>query len=80
MKNNLIKALILSLEYEVKTYSSKIFTYKAEISDDEITVTITVKVSESGAFHGLQNIYSLIHERLCSHATIKNGNLVITIF
>ena len=81
MKNNLIKALILSLEYELKTYTAKDFTYKVEGSkQDRFTVTITVKPSETGYFHGLQSIYALIHENLCSHATVENGNFVITIF
>jgi hypothetical protein len=80
MKNNLIKALVLSLDYEINTYSTRHFSYKAIESEDDTTVIITVKVSESGAFHGLQNIYALIHERLCSHATVENKNLVITIF
>jgi hypothetical protein len=81
MKNNLIKVLILSLEYELETYSTKDFSYGVEGSkEDGFTVTITVRPSESGCFHGLQGIYSLIHDQLCSHASIKNGNLVITIF
>jgi hypothetical protein len=81
MKNNLIKALILSLEYEVKTYSTKTFTYKVE-GDNEygFTVTITVKPSETGCFHGLQSIYELINNNLCSHATVEKGSFVITIF
>jgi hypothetical protein len=81
MKNNLIKALILSLEYELRTYSTKDYCYELSGSDDEgFTVTITVIRSETGCFHGLQSIYSLIHENLCSHAKVENGNLVITIF
>jgi len=80
MKKNLIKALILGLEYELKTYTTKNYSYKAVESDDEITLTITVKVSESGCFHGLQNIYHLINDNLCSHACIEKGNLVITVF
>jgi len=81
MKKNLIKALILSLEYETRTYSSRDFCYELEGSkEDGFTVTITVKPSEGGCFHGLQGIYSLIHDQLCSHAKVENGNLVITIF
>jgi hypothetical protein len=81
MKKNLIKALILSLEYELETYSTKDFSYGVEGSkEDGFTVTITVKPSEGGCFHGLQGIYSLIHDNLCSHATIEGRNLIITIF
>jgi len=81
MKQNLIKALILSLEYELTTYSTKDFSYGVEGSkEDGFTVTITVKPSEGGCFHGLQGIYSLIHDQLCSHATVEGRNLVITIF
>jgi hypothetical protein len=81
MKNNLIKALVLSLEYELTTYSTKDFSYGVEGSkEDGFTVTITVMASETGCFHGLQGIYSLIHDNLCSHAKFENGNFVITIF
>lgn len=81
MKKNLIKALVLSLEYELETYSTNHFSYGVEGSkEDGFTVTITVERSEGGCFHGLQGIYSLIHENLCSHAKVENGNLVITIF
>lgn len=81
MKNNLIKALVLSLQYELETYSTKTFTYKVEGSKVEgFTVTVTVRPSESGCFHGLQSIYALIHDQLCSHAEVEGGNLVITIF
>jgi hypothetical protein len=81
MKNNLIKALILSLEYEQNTYSHRDFCYKLEGSnEDGFTVKVTVTPSESGCFHGLQNLYSLIHDQLCSHANVEGGNLVITIF
>jgi hypothetical protein len=80
MKNNLIKALVLSLEYELKTYSTKDFTYKVEGSEDRFTITITVRPSDGGYFHGLQGIYNLIHDQLCSHATIEGRNLIIPIF
>ena len=81
MKNNLIKALVLSLQYELETYSTKDFTYKVEGNNEYgFTVTITVNASETGYFHGLQGIYSLINDNLCSHACIEKGNLVITIF
>ena len=80
MKNNLIKALILQLDYDLKAYSSKNYSYKAVERDEETIVYVTVEPSITGAFHGLQGIYSLIHERLCTHANIENGNLVITIF
>jgi len=81
MKNNLIKALVLSLQYELEMYSTKDFSYKVEGNKtDGFTVTITVMPSEGGCFHGLQSIYSLIHDQLCSHAKVENGNFVITIF
>jgi hypothetical protein len=81
MKNNLIKALILSLEYELETYSTKTFTYKVEGSKVHgFTVTVTVRPSESGCFHGLQSLYALMSDNLCSHASMQDGNFVITIF
>jgi hypothetical protein len=81
MKQNLIKALVLSLDYELKTYTTKDFCYKLEGSnEDGFTVTITVKPSESGCFHGLQQIYALMSDNLCSHASIEKSNLVITVF
>lgn len=81
MKNNLIKALVLSLEYELETYTTKDFSYGVEGSkQDGFTVTVTVSPSESGCFHGLQGIYSIINDQLCSHASMQDGNLVITIF
>jgi len=81
MKKNLIKALILSLEYETRTYSSRDFCYELDGNNkDGFTVEITVMPSEGGCFHGLQGIYNLIHDQLCSHARVENGNLVITIF
>ena len=81
MKKNIIKALVLSLDYELEMYSTKNFTYKVG-GDSEFgfTVIITVQPSETGCFHGLQSIYSLIHDNLCSHAKVENGNFVITVF
>jgi len=81
MKKKLIQALVISLDYELETYTTKTFTYKV-VGDNEFgfAVTITVKPSETGCFHGLQSIYSLINDNLCSHATVENKNLVITTF
>jgi hypothetical protein len=81
MKNNLIKALILCLEYEQKTYTTKDFCYELEGNNkDGFTLIITVMPLETGCFHGLQGIYNLIHDNLCSHASIEKGNFVITVF
>ena len=80
-KKNLISALVLSLDYELATYSTKDFTYKVEGNNEYgFTVTITVKPSETGCFHGLHGIYAMIHDNLCSHAKVEGRNLVITVF
>jgi hypothetical protein len=80
MKNNLIKALVLSLDYELKTYSTRNFCYELEKSYGDYSLIITVMPSETGCFHDLQSIYPLLHDRLCTHARVHNGNLVITVF
>ena len=80
-KKNLITALVLSLDYELENYSTKDYTYKVDSSSEfGSTVTITVKPSETGCYHGLQQIYAMIHNNLHSHARVEGGNLVITVF
>jgi hypothetical protein len=80
-KKNLITALVLSLDYELENYSTKDYTYKVEGNNEYgFTVTITVKPSETGCFHGLHGIYAMIHNNLHSHARVEGGNLVITVF
>lgn len=77
MKNNLLKAFALQLDYLLDLHSH-IDNVRYTFANGRITVTI--KANNMGTYHNLDLVYSVMNDNLQSYANIISNDLVISIF
>jgi endonuclease III-like uncharacterized protein len=76
MKNLLINALALQLEYNNKLYNHTNVTFSH--TNDEMQIVITPNIF--GSFNGVDEVYKMFHDMLATHCKFEGGCMVITVF